>query len=259
MEQINQQAPQQVNQPVQTSVENPVPKKTEVKPKKNFSLTIILSFTTIIATLIAGFFYFQNTKLRTELIKKIESIPTPTSIPSPTEAPDETIDWKTYTNDKYKITFKYPQNWTFFSESSEKYNNPNKNNGYAYMCLVNFNQVFLMQNKVNTPWGPLSSFFDLQISVTNPNKWTLEEWVNKCRSFLETENAEYARKVVTINNKESILFYKEGPPGNGGEATHYIYIIKADNKFYWFSFTNHKYLTGDENTIDTLLKTINFL
>ncbi len=179
------------------------------------------------------------------------------SRPSPIINP--TVDWETYANDKYKATFKYPKSWNFFSEPSENYNNPNKGNGYADECLVNFNQVFLMQDNVNTPWGSLSAYFDLQISVTNPNKWTLEEWVNKCRSYLETDNAEYTRKVVAINDRKAILFYKEGQPGNGGEATHYIYTIEAGNKFYSFSFGNHKYLDEGENTIDTLLKTINFL
>jgi len=103
--------PPEVNQPIQTPVENSVPTKIEVKPKKNSGLALILSFTTIIATLIAGFFYYQNTQLRVELTKRIESIPTPIS----TEIPNETADWKTYTDTNGDYSFKHPSNWNTLS------------------------------------------------------------------------------------------------------------------------------------------------
>ncbi|MBU0998528.1 hypothetical protein KJ570_03305 [Patescibacteria group bacterium] len=97
--------PQEVNQPIQTPIENPVPTKLEVKPKKNSGLAVILSFTTIIATLIAGFFYFQNIQLRDELAKKIEIA----STPIPTATPNEIEDLITYKNDDYNFSFKYPK------------------------------------------------------------------------------------------------------------------------------------------------------
>jgi hypothetical protein len=98
------EAQTQVNNPMQTPER--IPTKQE-KTKSNFSLVLILSFTTIIATLIAGFFYFQNMQLRTELSKKIEVASTPT----PTATPDETTNWKTYTDTKDKFSFKYPGDW----------------------------------------------------------------------------------------------------------------------------------------------------
>jgi len=92
--------------------QKPIQMPTEIqtkqeKAKNNISLILILSFTTIIATLIAGFFYFQNMQLRVELSKKIEVALTPT----PTKSPDKTADWKTYTDTKDKFSFKYPSDW----------------------------------------------------------------------------------------------------------------------------------------------------
>lgn len=96
--------PQQVSETIQTPVVNPVPVQLEEKPKKSSGLALILSFTTIIATLIAGFFYFQNMQLRSELQKNL-----PSSTPTPIATPDETADWKTYTEVNYKFSFRYPK------------------------------------------------------------------------------------------------------------------------------------------------------
>lgn len=98
----------EVNQPIQTPVENSIPVKIDEKPKKNSGLTLILSFTTIIATLIAGFFYFQNMQLRNELLKNLPSL-----TPTPVATPDETANWKIYKDEIAGFEIKYPQDWTF--------------------------------------------------------------------------------------------------------------------------------------------------
>lgn len=100
--------PQEVSQSIQTPDQNPVAVKFEEKPKKSSGLATILSFTTILATLIAGFFYFQNMQLRSELQK---NLPSSTPTPISTVVPDETADWKTYTDSKNIYSFKYPDNW----------------------------------------------------------------------------------------------------------------------------------------------------
>jgi len=186
MEQINQQAPQQVNQPVQTSVENPVPKKTEVKPKKNFSLTIILSFTTIIATLIAAFFYFQNTKLRTELIKKIESIPTPTSIPSPTEIPDETANMFDTNSFLYKNTdlgfsLNIPNDWKDKYQTKTVYFNDSDK-----ISEISFE--YLSTDKVN----PTYKIFSI-------GRMTLEDW-NKEIKIADMPHITEDAKIISSGN-----------------------------------------------------------
>ena len=103
MEEKNlQQNPQETIAPVEENKQiNPSSSVSE-KPKKNFSLTMILSFATIIASLIAVFFYFQNTKLRGELGKEIPS-------PTPIETPDPAESWETYTDTEFKFSFQYPK------------------------------------------------------------------------------------------------------------------------------------------------------
>lgn len=109
--------PTEVNQPTQTPIENSVPVKIDEKPKKDPGLALILSFTTIIATLIAGFFYYQNTQLRKELQKNL-----PSSTPTSSTTPDETTNWKTYKDEFAGFEIKYPQNWVYTINSKTEKN-----------------------------------------------------------------------------------------------------------------------------------------
>lgn len=80
------------------------------KPKSNLSLNIILSFLLIFSTALAGFFYWQNMRLKSMLAENIKQEATSTPIPTPSATPDPTANWKTYTSDE--ISFKYPRSLT---------------------------------------------------------------------------------------------------------------------------------------------------
>jgi len=42
----------------------------------------------------------------------LRGTPTTAILPTPTPTPDETANWKTYTNEKYGFTLKYPPEWS---------------------------------------------------------------------------------------------------------------------------------------------------
>ena len=84
------QQPPTANAPVQNT------------PQKGASLTMILSLLLLLATAIAVFFYWQNTKLRRQLLQAtVQSTPTP--LPSPTT--DSTTNWKTYASASYQVQY----------------------------------------------------------------------------------------------------------------------------------------------------------
>lgn len=146
--------PQKVSQPIQPPVENPVQVKLEEKPKKNSGLSLILSFTTIIATLIAGFFYFQNMQLRSELQKNLPSL-----TPTPTATPDETADWNIYKSTKYGYSLKYPSS-LFIADC-------NKENNIAGVYL---------DNKGVPPCDNPEPQYQIQLDVRTDKK-TLDEYI----------------------------------------------------------------------------------
>lgn len=73
--------------------------------KKSDFLVILLSSLLIISCLVAGFFAWKTQNLVKE-ITNLKLVPTPTA--TATATPDPTVDWKTYTNTKYKFSVKYP-------------------------------------------------------------------------------------------------------------------------------------------------------
>lgn len=59
----------------------------------------------LVAILIGGGGYYLATNQQTTAPTPVATVETS---PTPTQAPDETVNWKTYTNEKYKYSIKYP-------------------------------------------------------------------------------------------------------------------------------------------------------
>lgn len=75
----------------------------DVEQKQSNFLVILLSILLTISCLVAGFFAYQTQNLVKELTR-LQVIPTPVA----TIEPDSTADWKTYSNEKYGYSMKYP-------------------------------------------------------------------------------------------------------------------------------------------------------
>lgn len=92
----------------QSNSVNQLPNESVIQKPNSFLITL-LSILLLISCLIAGFFAWQTQKLVKELTA-YRLQPTATQTPTPT--PDPTAGWKTYTNEEYKFSFKYPQKYT---------------------------------------------------------------------------------------------------------------------------------------------------
>lgn len=90
--------------------------KTNSSWLKTFSIGFsIISFGITIA--IAGYFVLTTKQ------NKTPNQPSPTPLPSETsmKEDDRTANWKTYSNNKYSFSFRYPGTWTLTSSESERY------------------------------------------------------------------------------------------------------------------------------------------
>lgn len=88
---------------------SPIPTEVPVVPTtpvaKKFPLaTIFISLILVLCLAIAGYFYWQNTRLKSQLTTQ----PTPT----PVASTDPTANWKSYVHPTYKYEFKYPPTWS---------------------------------------------------------------------------------------------------------------------------------------------------
>jgi len=91
-----------------------IPSVSPVFPKKNNLVAILLSVLLLITLLISGYLFLQVQKLSKQLAQlqvqvQATPIPSPAEVSSPT--PDPTANWKTYTNDEFKFSLKYPNSW----------------------------------------------------------------------------------------------------------------------------------------------------
>lgn len=109
------------------------------KEKSNKWLIITLALLFLIASGVAGYFAYQNIQLKNNLVPNVEPSTTPTSgvnlpeatptplpevtkqpeIPSPIPTLDATTNWQPYTNEEYKLSFKYPNDY-YLSDKSLK-------------------------------------------------------------------------------------------------------------------------------------------
>jgi len=76
---------------------------TDSRPKANSFLIILLSILLLISCVIAGFFAYGDWRLNNQLTR--------TSTVSKELTSDQSKNWKTYTNEKYKYSVRYPENW----------------------------------------------------------------------------------------------------------------------------------------------------
>ena len=103
-----------------------------------------------------GWYYYEN------YYKK--PTPTPTVTPSTKEpttttTKDETADWKTYTNEKYGYSLKYPKDWEY---------KENMHEGYEKGAIVGFRK----------PPTKDEGFYDIVIRVADAgNTLTIDEWL----------------------------------------------------------------------------------
>lgn len=222
---------------------------------------VILGLLVVGGAVYAGYFLGRKS-----LSRKIGILipPTPIVTPSsvienqpsltPEATIDETKDGKIYRNEKYGFSFKYPSNWKELSLIYENYNNSNKERGFRDECLINYSAGTDLK-EVETQWGRLGSRFYIEVSVTNPENWSLDKWIKNCRNEYEVEWS-YIRTTVKVGERDVVLLKYDGNPGNGGIATDLTYIFENNHKFYAFRFINHKFDPEIKDIPEKLLKTL---
>lgn len=87
----------------------PVPKKS---PILLFIVLVLLSIVSVLAI----YLFLQ---VRTLTLEKTSPAPTPTPLPIPIASADPTASWKTYTNEEYNFSFKYPQSFNYLTEDED--------------------------------------------------------------------------------------------------------------------------------------------
>ncbi|MEK7470787.1 MAG: hypothetical protein AAB622_02215 [Patescibacteria group bacterium] len=113
-------------------------------PKDSHWITILAMALFVIASLaIVAFLYYQNQQLKS----MIASYQTPVASPTPSATVDPTSNWKTYTNDKYNFSFKYPGSEWGFSETNFT------GSLNSYQLVNNVNKLVTIDVFVDNSWN----------------------------------------------------------------------------------------------------------
>ncbi len=106
---MDNQTPTQIpTQAPPVATPQPQPAQTPTSPKKSFLSTKIILIIAIILIIFVG-----GTTTYVAFVNQEKPTPTPTPeiVKSPTPTPDPTASWKTYVDDIFKFSLKYPKNF----------------------------------------------------------------------------------------------------------------------------------------------------
>jgi hypothetical protein len=174
--------------PITSEANQPVP---PLPPKNNSGLFIgILVF---ILGILVGLVIDKTTLLSSLRIPYLSVTPTQTPIPSPAVVPgaagtqEGTANWKTYTNDKYGFSFKYPEN--------AKYE-------VTHATNTEFN--IMLSNLTGLPYEELVIYVGNNWAYTNTN-------ADKVKNFIVDGISAYRENLpLGQNPPQSLVYVKHG-------------------------------------------------
>lgn len=229
--------PAQTIPPIQPPLPPPQSRSFLSKP-----LIILLIVFVLFAIFYAGM-YFKLNSMITNIITPPKLTPTSVAqIPTPT--PDPTTNWKTYTNTKYSLSFKYPSTW-FFKDAA----------GIApgtYLASIAFFKNGTTPH-ISTGRGDNGNEV-LYLYISNPtfNNKTITETKEQFIQEIRTLN----QSAITVdghpagydsNYKSYSIWYNDtiqiyiSPWNDGVEAEKNINAILSTFKFLDQNSTNQKY------------------
>ncbi len=148
----------------------------------------------IIITLVGiiGYLVYQNSQLRkggVNTLPTVTNIATTLQNPSPTI--DPTVNWKTYTNPRYKFTFKYPRSLTVTNYTDWMYDAVRLEYYQETSSSTASPNVSKTQTKINTG-SPKSAEILLDMVEVTDTSSTAEKYSN------EIYNTEKTDKLVSV-------------------------------------------------------------
>lgn len=215
------------------SVQNPVPEPvlTPVQvpePKAKFPVMyLVLSLLILVFLTATAFLYYQNMQLKNMLASYQNSTsPTPTTYQSPVPTTDTTVNWKTYINKTYGISFNYPKEAKIIGDIESQ-----------LFTIVSGSQPVSFLASENSQGYSVNEFMLRTISPNNPDS---------VRKYVTFSNVSFNNLNFVLANQDANYFSQQSGSLNS-------YLIGKGN--YVFSFGFNKV---SESLITQILSTFKF-
>lgn len=161
-----------------------------MKNKRGNILVIFLALALVFSTVAIGYLFVQNKQLQNQKVQPVLPIQNPSStnnFPTPVPAPtvDPTANWKTFTNDKFGYSFKYPSDWEVIramntwtqvqlsrkiSETEARQKNlPNSGGFFVVDVSINYNKFTRPDTTPSSSW--ITEVTNLTVSGVQANKY----------------------------------------------------------------------------------------
>lgn len=215
--------------------------------KQKGSALIFLLVGVLVIAAIGGAYYLGRSTTSTPSPVSTSQIPQPTI---PSSSTDETTRWKTYTNNKYGYSFKYPTDWTL---------EENEMQGFQSIALTKTDNT-QEQEQVLLPGDQNADVIYKIITrvETNPKGYTAKEYLLQNISPESLSDYEKNLEEINLNGFPAIKRKEACAPCSGMEVI--ITLIHRD-KIYSLSYgamaheeTHDKFL----NTFNQILSTFRF-
>ena len=174
------------------------PELTPTPPEESSQLPALtkhwvkIALLSVLGLVLAGGLVFAGIQ-----IGKKQALPVAVS-PASTPTIDPTANWKTYGNEKYKFTFKYPPEWNY----AESYSKTSMNNNWLMITLA---------KKENMQSLPVSGLPNIQVHITestDQKQFSFYEWtkvvgstsVDKIQAEIRQHKSSDQKEVVFIKN-----------------------------------------------------------
>lgn len=231
-------------------VEQPLPRvdqlptetpQVPIEPKKSKGLVFLLIFFFILVLVLGSYYLYQKFLSQKSTVNPpIPAEPTiEATVPTPTT--DPTADWKTYTNTKYKFSFKYPSEVFFQGKTDSDY-------------------IFLESDKnfVMPLGGWDSQPTDIEISIDqNSKNLTFSEKVNSIKKLLD--NTSVSESEIALSSSIGKQISGQGASETPLQESRWIFIILKIpniNKFVDISLIESGKF--NINTFNQILSTFKF-
>lgn len=218
---------------------NQAKKLTKHNPNSNGSI-IIASMVLVLFAGIVALGIYKYTRDTDDGSSVPQPTPTTTEAePTPTPTPSiDTSNWKTYTNEEYGISFKYPENWGNFKESHNLYITQDKTDQYNYSYSMDELNADL-ENK--TPIFIFSSF-----AIQNSDPSDLESWIVKYD--VNASPGAVLQYNISISNLETKYIGGDQIYTSNGNGVFAFHMYYTDNSLYP--------IDGYQEIFDEILKSV---
>ena len=212
---------------------------------KSSILPIVLSIFLCVSLAGVSLLAYQNMQLQRQ-IAILQSQPTPTpSVANPPLAETPTVDptssWKTYTNDKFKFSIKYPLDWRVLSQNI-------KNDNWT-------SATFFQAYSPGTILQEREPFIEMVFSVNalKPEVYSIDkQTISYSKDFGGEPSEIEAYKIGTFQGKAISV------KGSVGNIDRRAVFIEKDNLIYHIDLLWKSGQQGFETTMDQILSTFKF-